>query len=139
MDLWEHDNVRNLTHLSDKIKALSAGAVASTAPAPAPQSSLSLMMPIVDSSGVQVSDLGSVLCKFGLLRAENVKLTVRIDRLRADLTAQGGIVFGRHSFTLELQILQLAMVECPGGEVFALFVDPISIFCHDSAYSPSAS
>ena len=139
MDLWEDDNVRNLTHLSDKIKALAMGAVASAASPPAPQLSLSLTIPIVDTNSVQVTDLGSILRKIGILRADNVKLTERIDGIRADLTAQGGVVFGRHTFTSELQVLQLAMAECPGGEAFALFVNPISIFCHDSAYSPSAS
>ncbi len=26
--------------------------------------------------------------------------------------------------------------ECPQGDAFALFVDPVSIYCHDSMYSP---
>jgi hypothetical protein len=139
MDLWEDNNVRNLTHLSDKIKALATGAVTSAASPPAPQLSLSLTIPIVDANGVQVTDLGSILHKIGILRVDNVKLMKRIDGIRADLTAQGGVVFGRHTFTSELQVLQLTMAECPGGEAFALFVDPILIFCHDSAYSPNAS
>jgi hypothetical protein len=32
--------------------------------------------------------------------------------------------------------MQVAMLECPQGDVFALFVDPVSLFCHDTIYSP---
>ncbi len=36
-------------------------------------------------------------------------------------------------------MLQVALLECPQGNAFGLFVDPISIFCHDALYSPCRS
>jgi hypothetical protein len=59
--------------------------------------------------------------------------------MRVDLIAQGGFVFGRHTFMSEIQFLQVALAECPGGEAFALFVDPVSIFCHNAQYSPGSN
>ncbi len=33
----------------------------------------------------------------------------------------------------------MALAESPGGEAFALFVDRVSIFCHDAQYSPGSN
>ncbi len=45
-------------------------------------------------------------------------------------------MLGHHTFSSEVQVLQIAMKECPQGHAFALFVDPVSIYCHDSMYAP---
>jgi hypothetical protein len=55
------------------------------------------------------------------------------------MTAQGGVVFGHHTFTSELQIMKIFMLECPQGDAFTSFVDPVSIFCHDAMYSPGVN
>jgi hypothetical protein len=70
------------------------------------------------------------------LKADNVKLSDRLDSIKADVTAQGGVVLGHLTFTSEFQVMQVAMSECPQGDTFALFVDPVSLFCHDAMYSP---
>ncbi len=33
----------------------------------------------------------------------------------------------------------MALAECPRGEAFAFFVDPVFIFCHDAQYSPGSN
>jgi hypothetical protein len=73
------------------------------------------------------------------LKANNIKLSDQLESIKADMTAQGGVIFGHHMFTLELQVMQVAMSECPQWDAFAMFVDPVSIFCHDAMYSPGAN
>ncbi len=72
------------------------------------------------------------------LRRENSLLMQRVDGLAADITAQGGVVLGKHTFTSELQLLQVCLKEYPKGDVFAAFVDPMVmvIFCFDPSYVP---
>jgi hypothetical protein len=77
--------------------------------------------------------------KLAALKVNNVKISDCLDVIKVDVTAQGGIVFGQHTFTSEFQVLQVAMLECPQGNAFGLFVDPISIFCHNALYSPCGS
>jgi hypothetical protein len=102
LDLWEDNNVRNLTHVCEKLKGLT---VVQPAPLPAPPTfapvgfSLTLSTPIMDDNGVQVGVLGGVLGELNALRAKNIKFGERLDAMRADLTAQGGVVFGCHMFT----------------------------------------
>ncbi len=142
LDLWEDDNVCNLTHISRKLKRLM---VVQPAPLPAPPTvapmrfSLTLSTPIMYDNGIQVGVLGGVLGKLNTLRAKNIKFGERLNVMRVDLMAQGGVMFGRHKFTSEIQVLQVALAECPGGEAFALFVDPVSIFCHNAQYSPGSN
>jgi hypothetical protein len=142
LDLWEDNNMPNLMHLSKKLKGLMA---VQPAPLPAPPTvapvgfSLTLSTPIMDNNGIQVGVWGRVLGELNALRAKNIKFGERLEAMRADLMAQGGIVFGRHTFTSEIQVLQVALAECPVGEVFALFVDPVSIFCHNAQYSPGSN
>ncbi len=83
--------------------------------------------------------LGDVMGELDNLKADNVKLNDWLEAIKADVTAQGSIVFGCHTFTLELQIIKAALLECPHADAFALFVDPVSIFCHDTMYSPGAN
>ena len=45
---------------------------------------------------------------------------------------------GRHTFTLELQLSQLCVKECPKGDAFSAFVDPMVIFCFNPSYTPLA-
>jgi len=46
------------------------------------------------------------------------------------------MMLGHHTFSSEIQVMQIVMKECPQGGAFALFVDLVSIYCHDSMYSP---
>jgi hypothetical protein len=139
-DVWEGDNISNLTHLNDKIKGL----MKIQAPHPPPVLTpapflLCLTTPITDSNGMQIGVFGDVMGKLATLKANNVRLSDHLDAIKVDLTAQGGIVFGQHIFTSELQVLQITMLECPRGDAFGLFVDPILLFCHDAMYSPCSS
>jgi hypothetical protein len=47
-------------------------------------------------------------------------------------------MLGKYTFTLELQLMELCMKECPKGDAFAAFVDPMIIFCFDPSYIPIA-
>ena len=98
--------------------------------------SLCLTTPITDANGRQIGVFGDIMSKLETLKANNIKLNDRLDSIKADVTAQGGVVFGQHTFTSELQVLQVAMLECPQGDAFGVFVNPISIFCHDAMYLP---
>jgi hypothetical protein len=79
-----------------------------------------------------------VMSAISNLKAENSRIKTRLDAMQADLAAGGGMVFGCHTFTLEQHVMDVVMVECPQGDAFSLFVDPMSIFCHDKMYSPYA-
>ena len=93
-------------------------------------------MPINHAHGDFVTTLGDMLNKNDELRRENSLLTQRVEGLEADITAQGGVVLGKHAFTSELQLLQVCMKECPKGNAFAAFVNPMVIICFDPAYVP---
>jgi hypothetical protein len=142
LDLWEDVNVCNLMHLSKKLKGLTA---VQPAPLPAPPTvtpvgfSLTFSTPIMDDNGIQVEVLDGVFGKLNALQAKNIKFGEWLDTMRADLMAQGGVMFGNHTFTSEIQVLQVALAECLGGEAFALFVNPVSIFCHNAQYSPGST
>jgi hypothetical protein len=71
-----------------------------------------------------------------VIRDGQVKMREELNAIKADVTAQGGVMLGHHTFSSEIQVMQIAMKECPQGDAFALFVDPVSIYCHDSMYSP---
>jgi hypothetical protein len=45
-------------------------------------------------------------------------------------------MLGRHTFTSEIHLLQLCIKECPKGDAFKAFVDPMVEFCFDQSYSP---
>ncbi len=134
-NVWDGDNIRNLTYLYGKVKGLNK---VQAAPPPIiiqGQLSLCLSTPITDANGIHVGMFGDIMGKLDNLKANNIKLSDWLEAIKADVTAQGSIVFGHHTFTSELQIMQVAMSECPQGDAFALFVDPVSIFCHDAMYS----
>jgi hypothetical protein len=143
---WDEDNVHNLRHLNEKIKKM-LQPPSTTAP---PQVvnhqgtfALSVDTPILDANGVQVGCLGQLMHELTLLRDENVnirdgqvKMREELDAIKADVMAQGSVMLGHHTFSSEIQVMQIAMKECLQGDAFALFVDPVSIYCHDSMYSP---
>ncbi len=94
------------------------------------QSSVGLQMstPIFDNNGIQVSTLGRVMQDNVDLRRANDQLKDQIESLFADVT-----VLCRFTFTSELQLLALCMKECPNGDAFSAFIDPMVIFCHDAS------
>jgi hypothetical protein len=134
--MWEGDNISNLRHLNKKIK----GQMRVQSPPPPPVATqapflLCLTTPITDTNGRQIGVFGDIMDKLAALKANNIKISDRLDVIKEDVTAQGGVVFGQHTFTLEFQVLQVALLECPQGNAFGLFVNPISIFCHNALYS----
>ena len=129
------DLAKTCTLLNNKIQALERKQVSLSS---ATQSLPGLIMstPIFDNNGVHVSTLSRVMQENVDLKRANDQLKDRIEMLDADVTAQGGVVLGHFTFTSELQLLALCMKECPNGEAFSAFVDPMVVFCHDAAYSP---
>ncbi len=127
--------VRNLRLLNKKIKGLEWQWSALTlSPPQAAVLVLTLDTPILDANGNQIGTLRSMVDENAALKTANAKLMDRVDRLAADVTAQGGAVLGRHTFTSKLKVRALAMMECPSGNVFLVFVDPMTLFCHDAMY-----
>jgi hypothetical protein len=49
--------------------------------------------------------------KLDNLKADNFKLSDWLESTKEDVTDQGDVVFWRHTFTSELQIMQVAMSE----------------------------
>ncbi len=131
--------VKNCTLLNSKIKALERK-LASSAPAPAPPAAVALTLdsPIHNAQGKYVATLGVLIQENKIIKQENLVLLQRIDKLTADVTAHGGVLLGRHTFTSELHLTQLCVKECPKGDAFAAFVDPMLVFCFDQGYSPLA-
>ena len=138
LDEAEDDNMRNLTHLSNKIKEASVAQASAIASSSSERSHppIGFDTPIIDSNGGQLGCIGAMLSEISTLRAENASVKSRLDALQADLAAGGGVVFGRHTFTSEQHVMETVMAECPQGDAFSLFVDPLSIFCHDGMYQP---
>jgi hypothetical protein len=102
------------------------------------QFSLCLTTPIVDSNGVQRGVFDRVMSTISDLKAENSRIKTRLGTMQANLAAGGGVVFGRHTFTSEQHVMDVVMAECPQGDAFSLFADPMSIFCHNRMYLPYA-
>ena len=129
------DLAKTCTLLHNKIQSLERTLVSISSTAPSTHG-LTMSTPIFDDNGVHVSTLGRVMQENLDLKRDNDRLKARIDLLAADVTAQGGVVLGKFTFTSELQLLALCMKECPTGEAFSAFVDPMVVFCHDAAYTP---
>ena len=129
------DLAKTCTLLNNKIQALERKQVAFSSVAQA-LPGLTMSTPIFDDNGVHVSTLGRVMQENVDLKRANDQLKDRIEMLAADVTAQGGVVLGRFTFTSKLQLLALCMKECPNGEAFSAFLDPMVVFCHDVAYTP---
>jgi hypothetical protein len=129
------DLAKTCTLLNNKIQALERKQVSLSSSAQK-SPGLTMSTPIFNDNGVHVSTLGSVMQENVDLKRANDQLKDRIEMLAADITAQGGVVLGRFIFTSELQLLALCLKECPNGEAFFAFVDPMVVFCHDAAYTP---
>ena len=129
------DLARNCTLLNKKIQSLEK-THASLASVNHSSVGLQTSTPIFDDNGVQVSTLGRVMQDNVDLRRANDQLKDQIESLFGDVTAQGGVVLCRFMFTSKLQLLALCMKECPNGDAFSAFVDPMVIFCHDASYVP---
>jgi hypothetical protein len=95
-----------------------------------------MTMAVQDEHGVYVTTLGGILGENTALKLSNEHLTCQIEKLSADVTAQGGVVLGKYTFKSELHLMELCMNECPKGDAFAAFVDPMIIFCFDPSYIP---
>ncbi len=93
---------------------------------------------VQDEHRAYVTTLGGILGENTALKLSNEHLTHQIEKLSADVTAQGGVVLGKYTFTLKLQLIELCMKECPKGDAFAAFVNPMIIFCFDPSYIPIA-
>jgi hypothetical protein len=132
-----NDLVHNLRLLNKKIKGLEGHQSALTfSPPQAAVLALMLDTPILDANGNRIGTLGSMVDKNRALKTTNAKLMDRVDRLVVDVTAQGGAVLGRHTFTSKLQVRALAMMECPSCDAFSVFVNPMTLFCHNAMYFP---
>ena len=129
------DLAKTCTLLNNKIQALERKQVSLSSAAQA-SPGLTMSTPIFDDNGIHVSTLGRVMQENVDLKCANDQLKDRIEMLAADVTAQGGVILGRFTFTSELHLLALCMKECPNGEAFSAFVDPMVVFCHDAAYTP---
>ncbi len=91
---------------------------------------------MVDDHGLEVTTVRKILDNNARLTTENFMLGSKLNQLAADITAQGGAVLGRHTFSSEGNVKDLAMLECPSGDAFAAFVDPMVLFNHDAMYVP---
>ena len=101
------DLVKTYSQLNAKIKALEraqASGAGGTGTSP-PPAALVMSTPILDAHGVCVATLGDVMQENVDLKLANTHLEQRLDRLAADITAQGGVVLGRHTSTSKLQLL----------------------------------
>jgi hypothetical protein len=131
----DEDMIYNFTFLNDRVKALERQATT----AQEVEASLGTFdwdTPVVDAHSLQVSTIRKILEDNDRLVLENVTLLDKLDQLAADITAQGRAVLGRHTFSLEGNVRYLAMLECPSGDAFVAFVDPMVLFNHDAMYVP---
>jgi hypothetical protein len=100
--MWEGDNISKLMHLNKKIKGLMR--VQSPPPPPVATQApflLCLTTPIMDANGRQIGVFGDIMDKLAALKANNVKISDCLDVIKADVMAQGGVVFGKYTFTSE--------------------------------------
>ncbi len=87
-----------------------------------------MLNPIHVDHGDCVTTLGGLLQKNADLKHDNTLLVERLNCLATDVTAQGGVMLGKHTFTSEAHLLELCMKECPKGNAFAAFVNPMVVF-----------
>ena len=86
----DEDLVRNCTLLDNKTQVLEKKQRAISNASPSP-SSLNMSTPIFDDNGIQASTLGRLLQDNIDLSCSNKLLKGRIERLSADVIAQGGV------------------------------------------------
>jgi hypothetical protein len=134
----DDDLTKSCRLLNDKIKALEGMLAALPRPSPHELPGLAMSTTILDNNGDCVTTLGGILQENSDLKRDNEPLTSALDKLAVDVAAQGGVVVGRFTFTSKLKLTKLCVKECPKGDAFAVFVDPMIIFCFDPSYVPIA-
>ncbi len=80
--------------------------------------------------------MGNIMVNNKHLQKANLTLVEWVEQLSANITSQGGADLGWHTFTSETAVQNLAMEECPSGDAFSAFVDPMTLFCHDAMFFP---
>jgi len=93
---------------------------------------------ILDPSGNSVGNVGELFVNCQDLSQRLLVAENRVRKLEADVVAQGGLVFGGHTFTSEVSVREMVADMDPTGESFAAFCSFPLIFCHDPSYSPSS-
>ncbi len=91
---------------------------------------------MVDDHGLEVTTVRKILEENMRLPMENITLGSKLNQLAADITTQGGAVLECHMFSSEGNVKDLAMLECPSGDAFAAFADPMVLFNHNAMYVP---
>jgi hypothetical protein len=129
---------KNCRLLNNKIKALEGMVASMPRSPPHALPALTMSTPIFDDNGNCVITLGGILQENLDLKRDNEHLQGVLEKLAADITAQGSVVVGKYTFTSEVKLNKLCVKECPKGDAFAAFVDPMTIFCFDPSYVPIA-
>lgn len=101
------------------------------------------MGPQKNSSGAQgvtlslgmtiVGDDGTPLITLGELLHQHQELQSQVAKLKSDVAAQGGVVFGEFSSPSEEDLTLRLTQGLPNPDCIAAFVDPISVFMHNKA------
>jgi hypothetical protein len=109
---------KNCKLLNAKIKALERKVASTLVPMPM-LVALTMDTHVHDAHGDCVTTLGRLMQESDDIKHENSLLLQRLDQLAADITAQGGVMLGRHTFTSEIHLLQLCLKEFTKGDAFA--------------------
>jgi hypothetical protein len=110
------DNLtKNCRLLNDKIKALEGMLAASPHPSPHDLPGLAMSTAILDNNGDCVTTLGGILQENSVLKCNYECLKGALEKLAADITAQGSVVMGRFTFTSELKLTKLCIKEYQRG------------------------
>ncbi len=67
---------------------------------------------------------------------DNTRLYEQVESLPAEVMPQGGVILDGLAFTSEAQVKKVVMRECPKGDAFEVFLDPMLLWCWDLGYSP---
>ncbi len=90
--------------------------------------SLPLTMVIVDDQGGEIGMLDQLLQGMWDLVDDNARHRERVESLLAEVTLQGGVILDGLAFTAEAQVREVVMRECPKGDAFEVFLDPMSLW-----------
>ena len=112
--------------------------------APQPTQPPTISSSLLTSSHIVVDGAGNPLLSLGEMIQSNTDLSSTVESLRgelariqADLSAQGGIKFGKYIFTSELDVQSVMMTEASDAMAFACFLCPLTVFCHNMEYTPA--
>ena len=84
-----------------------------------------------------VGDDGTPMLTLGEFMEQHRELQRQVKKLKADITAQGGVVLGEFSSPSEDDLTLQLTEEMPSPDCISAFVDPISIFAHNKAAYPA--